>query len=83
MTALNCRIREGKQHHSLLTSGCAWSTGAKFVPTPEERLLSVVHALLHRCYKLPFSNAATVTQARPLHMRSVCLRFQLATKMPS
>ena len=34
--------------------------GAKFVPTPEERLLSVVHALLHRCYKLPFSNAATV-----------------------
>jgi len=30
------------------------------VPTPEERLLSVVHALLHRCYKLPFSNAAQV-----------------------
>ena len=35
-------------------------TGSKFVPTPEERLLSVVHALLHRCYKLPYSNAAQV-----------------------
>lgn len=34
--------------------------GARFVPKPEERLLSVVHALLHRCYKLPFSDAADV-----------------------
>ena len=25
--------------------------GTKFVPTPEERLLAVVHALLQRCYK--------------------------------
>jgi phosphatidylinositol kinase/protein kinase (PI-3 family) len=29
--------------------------GTKFVPTPEERLLAVVHALLQRCYK--YSNA--------------------------
>jgi hypothetical protein len=47
--------------HVVLTPGCSHSIGAKFVPTPEERLLSVVHALLHRCYKLPFSNAATVS----------------------
>lgn len=26
----------------------------------EERLLAVVHALLHRCYKMPFSNNAEV-----------------------
>lgn len=26
--------------------------GAKFVPKPEERLLAVVNALLHRCYKV-------------------------------
>lgn len=49
-------------------------TGAKFVPTPEERLLSVVHALLHRCYKLPFSNAATVTLG-PLIVLVYCHRF--------
>ena len=30
------------------------------MPKPEERLLGVVHALLHRAYKLPFSNAAEV-----------------------
>ena len=36
------------------------------MPTPEERLLSVVHALLHRCYKLPFSNAATVSSIHPI-----------------
>ena len=34
--------------------------GSRFTPRPEERLLSVVHALLHRCYKLPISNAAQV-----------------------
>ena len=38
-------------------------SGARFVPKPEERLLSVVHALLHRCYKLPFSDAADVPES--------------------
>ena len=33
------------------------------MPKPEERLLSVVHALLHRCYKLPFSDAADVPES--------------------
>lgn len=36
------------------------AAGQKFVAKPEERLLGVVHALLHRAYKLPFSNAAEV-----------------------
>jgi len=36
------------------------SAGSRFVPRPEERLLLVVHALLHRCYKLPFSNTSPV-----------------------
>lgn len=38
----------------------AANAGQKFVAKPEERLLGVVHALLHRAYKLPFSNAAEV-----------------------
>jgi len=40
------------QHHVV--------TGTRFVPEAEERLLAVVHALLHRCYKMPFSNNAEV-----------------------
>lgn len=38
----------------------ALAAGQKFVAKPEERLLGVVHALLHRAYKLPYSNAAEV-----------------------
>jgi hypothetical protein len=34
--------------------------GSRFVARAEERLLAVVHALLHRCYKMPFSNNAEV-----------------------
>eukprot|EP00798_Chlamydomonas_sp_ICE-L_P011531 gene11531-34243_t len=34
--------------------------GSRFLPRPEERLLAVVNALLHRCYKVPFSNQAEV-----------------------
>ncbi len=34
--------------------------GQKFTPRTEERLLAVVHALLHRCYKTPLSGAADV-----------------------
>jgi hypothetical protein len=39
---------------------CVCLTGTRFVPKAEERLLAVVHALLHRCYKMPFSNNAEV-----------------------
>lgn len=42
------------------------------MPTPEERLLSVVHALLHRCYKLPFSNAAPVPDSLRRELTNVC-----------
>jgi len=42
------------------------------VPTPEERLLSVVHALLHRCYKLPFSNAAQVRSSPSVLSAGAC-----------
>jgi hypothetical protein len=34
--------------------------GTRFVPKAEERLLAVVHALLHRCYKMPYANNAQV-----------------------
>lgn len=41
---------------------CAAGTvaGNKFVARPEERLYSVMHALLYRCYKQPYSNEAVV-----------------------
>lgn len=42
------------------------------MPKPEERLLAVVHALLHRCYKLPFSNAAEVPASLKRELAGVC-----------
>ena len=42
------------------------------MPKPEERLLAVVHALLLRCYKLPFSNAADVPQSLKRELHGVC-----------
>lgn len=44
------------------------------MPKPEERLLSVVHALLHRCYKLPYSQAADIPES---------LRNELTGKAPA
>ncbi|KAL0051806.1 hypothetical protein WJX82_002492 [Trebouxia sp. C0006] len=46
--------------------------GSRFVPKPEERLLAVVHALLLRCYKLPFSNAADVPTSLKRELHGVC-----------
>lgn len=46
--------------------------GSKFVPKPEERLLAVVNALLHRCYKVPFSNQAEVPQLLRKELAGVC-----------
>jgi hypothetical protein len=43
--------------------------GSRFVPRPEERLLLVVHALLHRCYKLPFSNSSPVRRPPAKELR--------------
>jgi hypothetical protein len=34
--------------------------GSKFMPNPEERLLAVVHALLHRFYKYPTATSGPV-----------------------
>ena len=51
---------------------CPDSAGSRFVPKPEERLLAVVHALLLRCYKLPFSNAAEVPTSLKRELHGVC-----------
>ncbi len=51
---------------------CPDSAGSRFVPKPEERLLAVVHALLLRCYKLPFSNAADVPTSLKRELHGVC-----------
>ena len=53
-------------------TNCTCTAGSRFVPKPEERLLAVVHALLLRCYKLPFSNAADVPQSLKRELHGVC-----------
>lgn len=46
--------------------------GSKFAPKSEERLLSVVTALLHRCYKVPFAGQAEVPQLLKQELAGVC-----------
>lgn len=46
--------------------------GGKFVPKPEERLLAVVTALLHRCYKLPVANIAEIPSSLKKELLGVC-----------
>ncbi|KAJ7953120.1 Transformation/transcription domain-associated protein [Quillaja saponaria] len=46
--------------------------GSKFVTLPEERLLAVVNALLHRCYKYPTATTAEVPQSLKKELSGVC-----------
>ena len=46
--------------------------GSKFMPNPEERLLAVVHALLHRFYKYPTATSAPVPQPLQRELAGVC-----------
>ena len=46
--------------------------GAKFVSGSEERLLAVVHALIHRCYKYPTASASPVPQNLRRELSSIC-----------
>ncbi|KAK9813189.1 hypothetical protein WJX72_010368 [[Myrmecia] bisecta] len=46
--------------------------GSKFVGRAEERLLSVTHALLQRCYKLPYSNSADIPVTIRNELAGVC-----------
>ncbi|GFR40173.1 hypothetical protein Agub_g730, partial [Astrephomene gubernaculifera] len=57
---------------TLTLEGMLQEIGSKFVPKPEERLLAVVNALLHRCYKVPFANAAEVPQPLKKELAGVC-----------
>ncbi|GAX77356.1 hypothetical protein CEUSTIGMA_g4802.t1 [Chlamydomonas eustigma] len=50
--------------------------GGKFMPKPEERLLSVVTALLQRCYKVHFSGIAEVPAALKSELAGVCRACQ-------
>lgn len=64
------RAKHGALVHvleSLLTE-----IGSRFVPKPAERLLSVVHMLLHRCYKAPCANMAEVPQSLRKELSGVC-----------
>ena len=71
---LRCRHTCPPNGHGMRAPGCRGCAaphtepacscaGARFVPKPEERLLSVVHALLHRCYKLPYANSADIPES--------------------
>jgi transformation/transcription domain-associated protein len=46
--------------------------GSKFMPNPEERLLAVVHALLHRFYKYPTATSGPVPQPLQRELAGVC-----------
>ncbi|XVF62182.1 hypothetical protein PTKIN_Ptkin08bG0196500 [Pterospermum kingtungense] len=46
--------------------------GSRFVTLPEERLLAVVNALLHRCYKYPAATTAEVPQSLKKELSGVC-----------
>ncbi|XP_042509195.1 transformation/transcription domain-associated protein-like [Macadamia integrifolia] len=46
--------------------------GSRFVTLPEERLLAVVNALLHRCYKYPTATTAEVPQSLKKELSGVC-----------
>lgn len=46
--------------------------GSKFMPLPEERLLAVVHALLHRCYKYPIATTDMVPTPLKRELAGVC-----------
>ncbi|CAI9763537.1 unnamed protein product [Fraxinus pennsylvanica] len=46
--------------------------GSRFVTLPEERLLAVVNALLHRCYKYPTATTAEVHQSLKKELSGVC-----------
>jgi hypothetical protein len=44
----------------------------RFTARMEERLFSVVHALLHRCYKLPYASHAPVPQSMKEELGKMC-----------
>ena len=46
--------------------------GARFSSSPEERLLVVVHTLLHRCYKYPTATTAEVPASFKKELAGVC-----------
>ncbi|CAO2831293.1 unnamed protein product [Amaranthus hypochondriacus] len=46
--------------------------GSRFVTLPGERLLAVVNALLHRCYKYPTATTAEVPQSLRKELSGVC-----------
>lgn len=64
-THIKCSLSFWMQ--SLLTE-----IGSRFVTLPEERLLAVVNALLHRCYKYPTATTGEVPQSLKKELSGVC-----------
>ena len=46
--------------------------GSRFLPSPEERLLAVIYALIHRCYKFPALTTEKVPQVLREELNGVC-----------
>lgn len=57
---------------SLLVQLLLSEIGSRFVTLPEERLLAVVNALLHRCYKYPTATTGEVPQSLKKELSGVC-----------
>ena len=55
--------------------------GARFSSSPEERLLVVVHTLLHRCYKYPTATTAEVPASSKRSSPACAARASARTRL--
>jgi transformation/transcription domain-associated protein len=73
-SAKEIRERLRAKHPGLVTEleAMLYEVGRSFMPQPEERLLAVVYALLHRCYKHPNPTGGEVPSSLKKELSGVC-----------
>ena len=73
-SAKEIRERLRAKHPGLVTEleAMLYEIGRSFMPQPEERLLAVVYALLHRCYKHPNPTGGEVPSSLKKELSGVC-----------
>lgn len=69
---VNDAVREKYPHLTTTLDALATEVSRAFVARQEERLLAVVNALLHRCYKLPFAGQHEVPDVLKKELLGVC-----------
>ncbi|KAF5841324.1 hypothetical protein DUNSADRAFT_13399 [Dunaliella salina] len=69
---VNDAVREKYPHLTTTLDALATEVSTRFAARQEERLLAVVNALLHRCYKLPFAGQHEVPDVLKKELLGVC-----------